>query len=272
MMRTFTSTTHPRGFTLIELMVVISIVAIAAGIVLPAVSAMQRSVGTSAGRTTVSLGVDIARAWATRSQPDLGTTNIVPGAEYSGTAAIFDQTGRIYIARNYQKAEAPSDIAGTNSPMYESAGFNGYRQIDGVDAIDLPSKTGVAGIRYNDELEYVNPPFAITFNRSGNRVDRVFRGSLLGTSDLDVQPIYFQWKPPSGDYATRSEPTVFDLGSDEAAEVPVVAGILVYDTERFTAPSGDTFTESDSPILPMIGPNAPGKALFFSPNSGVQIK
>jgi len=269
------------GFTLVEMLIAVSIIVIAAGLVFPAIQSMQRAAGTAAGRNTVSLGVDIARAWAVKQRADLGTNKLnVPNAEYSGTAAIYTPRaaddaypdGSVLIVENFQRAKASGGISGTTNGHFEEAGLNGYRRIGDVDPIDLPNDTAVAGITYDgneNEAVYVTPPFAITFNEYGNLVNRSFKGSVNSGTGNDpedfnyVQPIYYQWPDVAGNYSTND----FTIGTD-TAEIPVVTGIFVYDNKAWT-PEDDRFYEDDMPDdLESIS----AKPMFFSPHSGVQIR
>ncbi len=196
------NSTTRTGFSLIEMLVVVSIVAIVLAISFPMIGAMRRDTDASTGINTVSVAIPSARRYATdnrsfTSDLDLTTPTIVERGIFSGAAAIFTPAGEVRIARNVGDAKC-QDLTSTyggsqyleqRGPIlarnYQTAGqlplleLNGFKDID-IDYLLLPADTGVAGINRvsggkrggrsidaDDPPLILPPPFAVWYNQNG---------------------------------------------------------------------------------------------------------
>ncbi len=190
------------GFTLIEMLIVVSITAIVLAMSFPMIGAMKRDVTATAGVNTVAVAVASARRYA--SAPHDFLDDLVPddpadsdtlGSQlgvYSGVAAIFTPAGEIRLARNESSAlfldgvDAKSlerhgpdrsiatglMVQATGLPKFE---LNGFADIQ-IDYTLLGSDAGVAGIfrdttvAFDDPPILLPPPFALWFNQNGYMV------------------------------------------------------------------------------------------------------
>lgn len=151
-----------RGFTLMELLVAITIILVAVGLSLPLVMAFNEVARGGSGANTVHVAVSAARAYATRQMADDVS---VPGASYSGVAIIFTPSGELRLVENNQQATNDS------GEYLEDLGLNGYDDIPGRDYMQIPSDVGVVGVLRNAAgdagLRLLAPPFAVRFNQFG---------------------------------------------------------------------------------------------------------
>jgi prepilin-type N-terminal cleavage/methylation domain-containing protein len=176
------------GFSLIELLVVVSIISLLVGLSFPVISAMSKDTGRSNAVNTVAISASVARSFSERqaaydfSHKDWpgtpGTTWDSETGTYSGVAAIFTPSGEIRLAENDATALSNVVIGGRNVPMerlFEEVTpaappdtFNGYKDIAGIDYIYLPRRAGVAGIhRDGGSNSFLAPPFAMRFDQFG---------------------------------------------------------------------------------------------------------
>ena len=277
MARSIRTNRHSTGFTLIELLVAIGIIALIVGISFPAITAMRNTARSAAGRTTVSVGVDIARAWSTQEK------GIVNGIAFEGTAALFTPAGRIRIVQHDQGAE-DSSLA---EPLLgkPANGLRGYEDMPDLDYVDMPSNVGVAGIRYNGtDPQFLAAPFAVTFNQHGTLThspppasDRV----VYYDADRDGQHDVADPRQPGYDPAAWDGEGSGD-NADELADgrlelpfeaIETVRAVLIYDKseypEFFASNSVLTTLPSGFSLQDAISQN---RVLFFSPHSGIAIR
>lgn len=195
-MKRSAKTTRP-GFSLIEMLVVISIIAIVLAVSFPMIGAMTRDSNTSTGVNAISVAIPSARRYATKNtvfSNDLDpATPITEQGLYSGAAAIFTPANEIRLVKNTEQAFS-SELFSTFGYRYlesysqayaaQGAGLpkrelNGFQDV-GIDYLILPEDTGVAGInRVSGEKPYglsasynmppllLPPPFAVWYNQSG---------------------------------------------------------------------------------------------------------
>jgi len=189
--------TSRSGFTIIELLVVITIAAVLMALSFPMINAMQRDNSASAGINTVTLAVTVARRYATDPQfrfvnPDINPANNIADEQglYSGVAAVFTPAGEVRLTKNYESAvyrynnlfwylersgprvhdRVTLDEQITGQPERE---LNGFTDIN-LDYILLGSDVGVAGITrdmnlvdFDEPPLLIPPPFAVWFDQSG---------------------------------------------------------------------------------------------------------
>jgi len=216
------------GFSLIELLVVVSIVSIVLALSFPMISAMRRDTSVSNGVNTVAVAVASIRRYATKNvafpsdllpdNPAIPQTLGGQGGLYSGAAAIFTPAGEIRLTRNDAGAIS-KDLPASTGTLLERSGptdgdvqsstmprneLNGFRDLE-IDYLLLPSDTGVAGINRvsggtvavgnpaSDPPWLLPPPFAVWFDQNGYMVATGW--DLSGNRPNDYQFVYYD-----GDY------------------------------------------------------------------------
>ncbi|MEM1107127.1 MAG: prepilin-type N-terminal cleavage/methylation domain-containing protein [Planctomycetota bacterium] len=176
------------AFTLVELLVVISILALLVGLSFPFLRQMVSSTSEQMAAGSLSNAVSAARAYSTRFKPFLDVeqrtlkTSADDGDGYSGAAVIVTPANELRIVEN---DEVATDNAGNRLELPPNNTVpirNGYRHIDELDDLRLPGRVAALGIRRTgvNEIELLPPPFAISFNRRGSMVVR--DNDLAGTS------------------------------------------------------------------------------------------
>ncbi len=261
------------GFSLVELLVVISIAAIVLGIGFPYVGAMIRSSSEQMIANTASNAVSAARAYAVRYKPFLdddphtGRTAEIHGDGYSGAVAIFTPSREIRLCENDELAtdratglrlELPTK--GSGDPIR-----NGYKPIEDLGALQLSQRSAVLGIVRTgaDTLQLLPPPFAISFNRRGQMVVRRSAGSAersdgLVYYDANGDGVYDTAATRAGfggayrDYFRGSAPIIQNADSpmDGYRELPwevlePVIGLVIFDPQQ--VPQG-IWVDTGSPL------------------------
>jgi prepilin-type N-terminal cleavage/methylation domain-containing protein len=235
-----------RAFTLVELLVVLVVIAIVVTMTTTAMNPLTRSSNTSAARRSLSAAGDLTRAYSTRSIADLGAAGGVPGAKYSGAAAIFEaekdrRTGaaeiRIRIAENFQRAK-------DGDTFLEMDGRNGYRAIGDGNTLSLPGGFFIRGIKPDGEQtsRFPSSPLspgevqvgpAIVFNEHGNLV-----------TPAGTERIRYQKPGDNGGYDDKDN----DFSSNDLLTTAIV-GVRFGTTQQLK--------------------NDQATTLYFSPNAGV---
>jgi prepilin-type N-terminal cleavage/methylation domain-containing protein len=224
------------GFSLIEMLVVVSIIAVVLALSFPMIGAMRRDSSVSAGVNTIAQAASAIRLYATRNvvfptdllidDPRRAGTIGSQGGLYSGAAAIFTPAGEIRLTRNYAQARS-SDLPGLSASSIDllervgpttglvqgSSGIpvnelNGFTDLL-IDYILLPKDTGVAGINRvsvgpvraatstNPPL-LLAPPFAVWFDQSGYMIATGW--DSVNNIPNDYQFVYYDGNY-DGDYA-----------------------------------------------------------------------
>lgn len=206
------------GFTLIEMLIVVSITAIVLAFSFPMIGAMKRDSSASSGVNTISVAIPSIRRYATGDVTfpnDLDTTTAGDQAgAYSGAAAIFTPAGEIRLTRNYAGAVSSDFISGSrllerHGPrvLDEQTGvglpsreLNGFADLE-VDYLQLPSDTGVAGINRvsGGPIGATNagpplllpPPFAVWFSQNGYLVATGWDLTASPQRTNDYQFVYY---------------------------------------------------------------------------------
>ena len=287
-----------RGFTLIELMVVVIIISASIATVVPLIGALTRSSRVEAGINTISAAINAARILSHRNkETDKGTGGWPPypiKADYSGTAVIFCPGGDIRFVINDQKAYTgtgtPGSVApgGANDPKFIEnfvTKTNGYKDIDGVDYARLPNASGVVGVVRTGSavgaVTFLAPPFAVRFNERGQAAsdqqviyydsdyDTIYdhvTGSVTLSRPANYNP--GNWLPKKGSvYATLD--TSAKRYTLPFEEIETVSAIVLYDEHKFTIDGLVWGTSTSADIATWMQAN--GRALYFSPYTGLVI-
>lgn len=288
-----TSRIAKRGFSIIELLVAISIIALIIAIAFPVVSALTTSTRVEAGLNVAGMSSDVARQWvqAEAWANDASTDNSSAVREaYSGTAALYCPTGEVRIVVNDRDARDRSnfleDLNGNQ---------NGYEDIDTIDFIQIPDGVGIAGIVRTGppgaiEIRFIAPPFAIAFNEAGQLNYGDTNGRIYydanGDGNYTRSDIRAAGYNPS-EWGDSRDPDDMDpngnssnITSTLALTLPFeaiecVPGIVIYSTSEFEE-SGFTFDGGDGGVN--LGSLAGqwlqdnGETIFFSPHTGIALR
>ena len=216
-----------RGFTLAELMIVVTIFVFLAGLSFPALRALARSTRTTTGINAVTVAGAAAQVYARQTRPPL--TSVIPTAtdgEYSGTALLFTPRGEIRLLFNDQfigeqgtsaYLEETAISVGVGPTIYN--GLDGYKDIPDREPIRVPNSTGVFGIARGNNggtptLVLLSPPFAVRFGTSGqveyeDRSDLTAGASTTPYVDTGVsETIDLNFIYVDGDYTGGVDPAL----------------------------------------------------------------
>jgi len=253
-----------RGFTLVELIVVLSIIVIASAITFPFLGAMTRDLAASNGVNTVQAATTAARAYATRDRSSLvigfdTVTGEPISADYSGAAALFTPNNLIRLVENDGAGLRLQNRDGLIEVAYKSDNIvlNGFEDIVGREPIQLDANVGVVGIvRSNDSATYpardgsttafIPPPFAVWFSQAGSVVAGVplpnSSGSAAERDAVDRSRnrlLYYDWDQADGlETYARDLPPDGDWNAVNRSN-PERGGGGTYDVDEFDPSSPD---------------------------------
>jgi len=207
-----------RGFTLVELLVVMGIIVLLMAIGVPSVTALMNSGKLSNTRQAVASAVAAARAVAVdESVPASGD------AAFAGAAVVvkprLNADGDLVAADLVVAAHDDED--GSNNPIYEASSR--------VTTLSLVTGTMAVGVFRKDtgdgsELNLLTPPFAIRFDAEG----------VLVTTDPDA----------SGHQAVR-----YDMDGNDAISgsevLPSAIGVIVFELDDL-ADAGYSISEAQT--------------------------
>ncbi|MEX0886554.1 MAG: type II secretion system protein [Phycisphaeraceae bacterium] len=171
-----------RGMTLIEILVVVSIMVVLALLASPVLNQIRRLSQGDAGVMTVQSAVTAARTLnhrhAQREMSDAGGQfEYVPHrVRHVGTAVLFTPAGEMRLVIHDPLAYDDHPVLGfLQEPADDSQPVRyGFKDIPDLDYLTFPRSTGVAGIvRHgpgHEDVWIVPPPFALRFDERGQLV------------------------------------------------------------------------------------------------------
>lgn len=297
--------TSPRpAFSIVEMLVVISIIGILAAITFPVVGALRQGSQFSSAENTIVASVNIVRAYTRRNRAaDFQDINGVSGqfGDDSGVAIVFTPGGELRLVENDpDAANGSGNLIEIDRNEAGQSLRNAYSDIQGRDYVKLPSRVSVAGLRrlssgssWPDDVEFVPAPFAVRFDKHGTLINR--QGGTSGTSIFTEDGHVYYDGDGNGEYETGSslpagyDPAEWDYRSANSSATLVsgsnvsITGnsprwtlptdrldslvvAVVYDVGDFTAIGGWNATEAE--ISNFMNEN--GRFIFFSRNTGLQ--
>lgn len=295
-----TATPRSRAFSLIELLVTISIIAAMVGLSFPLIGAMRDAGRVASATNTVSVAVDAARFLAvTENGFSIGT---LPGGQtgtYDGTAIVFTPSGECRLVVNEQQAYS---TGGTSLEVgYTGVTRNGYIDVEGRDYIIMPSGSAVAGMRRTGSaadvsgLTFYAPPFAMAFDENGKLVAKSTSGTVDGNvyynSDGAANFNVGSTRPNNYD-PDASDARLTNVGTTGSVSTPddrlryllpfeaieAVQAIAIYDQQAFREAGLDWSTYQTNATMAgninafMTQNNEQAKVFFFSPTTGSIIR
>lgn len=267
-----TSRPRPAGFSIIELLVVISIIALLSAISFPFLKNSLQSTAVNASAGQVSNSLSAARVYATRDLPFISAKRVGStlrtaqdnGDGYSGTIVLFGPDNSLRIMANDQNAYDAGLTTSAGWLELQVPPLNGYTPVPDFEDIRYPGRVQMLGIVRTGngpyDIQLLPPPFAIRFaadgtiaqgadDGSGVAWDRVVYVSPTGnirtigtgatqivTTDYDVSRTRNNFGP------TSIDPGIYGRDGDllmpdgriqlPFGSVETVSGVLVLEPER----------------------------------------
>jgi prepilin-type N-terminal cleavage/methylation domain-containing protein len=266
-----------RAFTIIELMVAISIIGILIAITIPVVGAMGKGTRTSSAVNSISVGVQVARYHATRqiNAFDIDGVNFVP---YRGAGLVITHANEARVVEHHLAGR--SSASGNPFMQLIGAGLCGYRDVSGVEYLRLPKNIVIVGVGRNSTgaagLKLLPPPFMLRFDQYGRL--------LTGNSS---SPDRMGWYDGNGDGfynttaagnrpASYTPPTTFAWDTtNNRYELPfermdTVMGVYVVENDGTLDLSGNADGLTDNATINRI--KADGKLIMFSRYTGNPLR
>ena len=275
-------TTPPRsrGFSLTEMLVVISIAGLLIGLTYPVISSLIRESKVTSGINTIGMAVGVARQFVEPAKvaEDLGPTPLGK-QDYSGTAAIVCPTGEVRIVVNNLYARDGNDYI-------EDSTQNGYFEVQGVNYAQLPDGAGFVGIYRGPNflpnpgvLKLIAPPFAIAFNENGHLYFGDTGGYIYYDGDGDGRmtrnksrsSVNYDPSDWTGEAnSTNAEPisSTYPYRALPFDRIECVPGVIVYNAKEFDGAGRGFDSDGVANAAAVTWLEKNGVTIFFSPHTG----
>ena len=290
-----------KAFSLIELLVVISIIALLTGISFPVVRTLLRNTAVNTAESQVNNALTAARVFATRSNSFVSARSIGgtlrtskdSGDGFSGAIVLFATDNTLRICENDENA-----LDRTNSPNwleFFNPGRNGYTPVPDLEDLRISGRVIPLGIVRTGstpfDIQLVPPPFAMRVSNDGT-IDQgqakpmpVFTGErvvyISATGEVESVPLGNQEIQTTlydidNDRASLAgmtyDATAFGLGGNELMPdgrtqqpfgvIETVSGVLLVDTSQF--PSTFDHPDGSGPVaaIPPVGGDTGNAAIY----------
>lgn len=274
------SSTRPSGFTLTELLIVITLIVIILGIAIPTLSVLTGSRSTESARNQLSAMLGRARGLAIQNGATIGVAIYVdPNTGRTGMALVqmINLSGSTaYQAWTYYDSAA--------YPMYENGVLNPaggsviYQQGDVV--FRLADSTGWTSTNANflkDPTESRKTVKTFVCSQNHTAAGPPNSGNAPGTSGGDP---YWNWMPPnsidlvqggSGDVELLPKGVAVELINDSASSIPgstlvdqyVHTGIILFDSTGKLTVGAFFIVPGSSLYSDIVSSNWPGTPLYI---------
>ncbi|MCC5829701.1 MAG: type II secretion system protein [Phycisphaeraceae bacterium] len=207
------------GFSLIELLVVISVLIILAAVALPVLGALRRASLVDNTANTVRVAVTTIRSHA--GDPIGARDPEIQGAHYGGVGLSFRLDGDRLVIRPMRHDQ--NGTVGGSLGISQSPPRYRFEDLLNAPTYDIPTGAGVVGITIDGgSISMINPPFAIRFDADGRLIagdglsQRLFREgaddrTVIGAAIFAREAISPQI-PTTGTLSAEQRNQVIDQG------------------------------------------------------------